>query len=142
MSSLPPGYSVVGTGRRGRSDRRCGERSLLRCGLHQPKGYSDPQRPEGSGRGRRTQANRQRLYSVPWPLETQKRGVRFSDAEMVLFDSNALTREDMIADCEQRFVTVAMDTLLSVLVLVYTYLHLKDNCIQSSHKGAQDYTTS
>ena len=51
----------------------------------------------------------------------KKHGVRFSDAEMVLFDPNALTKEDVIADGEQRFATVGMDTLGRILVVVYTY---------------------
>jgi uncharacterized DUF497 family protein len=51
----------------------------------------------------------------------KKHGIRFSDAEMVLFDPNALTREGMIADGEQRFATVGADTIGGVLVVVYTY---------------------
>ncbi len=51
----------------------------------------------------------------------KKHGVRFSDAETVLFDPNALTREDMESEGEQRFVTVGMDTLGHILVVVYTY---------------------
>ena len=39
----------------------------------------------------------------------------------MLFASNALTREDMEAEGEQRFVTVGMDTLVHLLVVVYTY---------------------
>ena len=51
----------------------------------------------------------------------KKHGVRFSDAEMVLFDSNALTREDTTSEGEQRFVTVGMDSLSRIFVVVYTY---------------------
>ena len=51
----------------------------------------------------------------------KEHGIRFSDAEMVFFDPNALTREDMIVDGEQRFVTVGADTIGRVLVVVYTY---------------------
>lgn len=51
----------------------------------------------------------------------KKHGVRFSDAETVLFDPSALTREDMESEGEQRFVTVGMDTLGHILVVVYTY---------------------
>lgn len=51
----------------------------------------------------------------------KKHGVRFSDAETVLFDPNALTREDMESEGEQRFVTVGMDTLGHIIVVVYTY---------------------
>jgi len=51
----------------------------------------------------------------------KKHGVRFSDAEMVLFDPNALTREDIESEGEQRFVTVGMDSGGRILVVVYTY---------------------
>jgi len=39
----------------------------------------------------------------------------------MLFDPNALTREDIESEGEQRFVTVGMDTLCHILVIVYTY---------------------
>jgi uncharacterized DUF497 family protein len=51
----------------------------------------------------------------------RKRGVRFSDAETVLFDPNALTAEDPTAAGEQRFVTVGADSVGRVLVVVYAY---------------------
>lgn len=51
----------------------------------------------------------------------QNRGIRFSDAEGVLFDPNALTVEDPTAEGEQRFVSTGMDTLGRILVVVYTY---------------------
>jgi uncharacterized DUF497 family protein len=44
---------------------------------------------------------------------------------MVLFDPNALTREDMHTEGEQRFVIVGMDAVGRVLVVVYT--HRGDN---------------
>ena len=50
-----------------------------------------------------------------------KHGVRFSDAEAVLFDPVALTRDDPDAIGEARFVTVGVDVAGRVLVLVYTY---------------------
>ena len=50
-----------------------------------------------------------------------KHGVRFSDAEPVLFDPGALTREDEYAEGEQRFVTVGSDSLGRVLTVVYSY---------------------
>ena len=50
-----------------------------------------------------------------------KHGVRFSDAEAVLFDPVALTRDDPDAIGEARFVTVGVDAAGRVLVLVYTY---------------------
>lgn len=54
-------------------------------------------------------------------LNYQNHKVRFSDAEFVLFDPMALTREDETAQEEQRFVTIGADALNRVLVLVYTY---------------------
>ena len=50
-----------------------------------------------------------------------KHGVRFSDAEAVLFDPVALTRDDPDAIGEARFVSVGVDVAGRVLVLVYTY---------------------
>jgi uncharacterized DUF497 family protein len=40
-----------------------------------------------------------------------KHGVAFSDAEPVLFDPHAITREDEQAEGEQRFVTIGLDAL-------------------------------
>ncbi|PSF37684.1 hypothetical protein C7H19_09015 [Aphanothece hegewaldii CCALA 016] len=51
----------------------------------------------------------------------RKHGVRFSDAEAVLYDPHALTFEDNTAYGEQRFVTLGMDHLWRLLVIVYTY---------------------
>jgi hypothetical protein len=64
--------------------------------------------------------------SVVWDPEKarsnlKKHGVRLSDAEMVLFDPNALTREDTEAEGEQRFVTVGADSVGRVVVAVYAY---------------------
>jgi hypothetical protein len=50
----------------------------------------------------------------------KKHGVRFSDAEAVLFDPNALSFEDTTAQGEQRFVVIGMDHLWRLLVVVYT----------------------
>jgi uncharacterized DUF497 family protein len=50
-----------------------------------------------------------------------KHGVRFSDAESVLFDPGALTREDEDAEGEQRFVSVGSDAMGRVLTVVYSY---------------------
>ena len=50
-----------------------------------------------------------------------KHGAAFPDAEPVLFDTNAITREDEQAEGEQRFVTVGLDALGRVVVVVYTY---------------------
>jgi len=54
-------------------------------------------------------------------LNFQKHKIRFSDAESVLFDPLALTREDEDAGGEQRFISVGIDALNRVLVVVYTF---------------------
>ena len=51
----------------------------------------------------------------------RKHKVRFSDAEPLLFDPMALSREDEAADDEQRFVTIGVDALNRMLVVVYAY---------------------
>ena len=53
-------------------------------------------------------------------INLQKHSVRFSDAEAVLFDPNALSFEDTTAQGEQRFVAIGMDHLWRLLVVVYT----------------------
>lgn len=50
-----------------------------------------------------------------------KHGIRFSDAEFVLFDPGAISREDRSAGGEQRFVTVGADALGKILVVVHSY---------------------
>ncbi len=51
----------------------------------------------------------------------RKHGVRFADAELVLFDPVAITLEDLTAEDEQRHVSLGSDALGRVLVVVYTY---------------------
>jgi uncharacterized protein len=53
-------------------------------------------------------------------INLQKHDVRFSDAESVLFDPNALSFEDTTAQGEQRFIVIGMDHLWRLLVVVYT----------------------
>ena len=53
-------------------------------------------------------------------VNLQKHGVRFSDAEAVLFDPNALSFEDTTAESEQRFIVIGMDHLWRLLVVIYT----------------------
>jgi uncharacterized DUF497 family protein len=48
-------------------------------------------------------------------------GVTFEDAQHVLYDPFALTREDEDAQKEQRFVTLGMGGRGRILVVVYTY---------------------
>ncbi len=54
-------------------------------------------------------------------INRENYGVRFSDAEAVLFDLNALSIEDKAAEGEQRFIAIGLDHLLRVLFVVYTY---------------------
>ena len=54
-------------------------------------------------------------------INYRKHGIRFSDAEPVLFDPLALTREDKDAAGEQRFVSIGVDATGRVLVVVFTY---------------------
>jgi uncharacterized DUF497 family protein len=54
-------------------------------------------------------------------INMKQHGIHFSDAEMVLFDPNALAREDFDVKNEQRFVSIGMDAIGRVLVVVYTY---------------------
>jgi uncharacterized DUF497 family protein len=51
----------------------------------------------------------------------KKHGVRFSDAEIVLWDPQGITIEDNSAKGEQRLVTIGGDALGRVLVVVFTY---------------------
>ena len=51
----------------------------------------------------------------------RKHGVRFSDAEAVLFDPLALTKEDVRARGEQRFVSIGADSSGRVIVVVFSY---------------------
>jgi uncharacterized DUF497 family protein len=48
-----------------------------------------------------------------------KHGVRFSDAETVLFDPRAITIEDLAAEGERRFVTLGADAAGRVLAVVW-----------------------
>jgi uncharacterized DUF497 family protein len=51
----------------------------------------------------------------------RKHGIRFSDAESVLFDPMALTREDRDAEGEQRFTSIGMDATGRLLVVIFSY---------------------
>lgn len=48
-------------------------------------------------------------------------GVTFEEAQSVLFDPFALTREDDDAEGEQRFVSLGMGGKERILIVVYTY---------------------
>lgn len=51
----------------------------------------------------------------------RKHDIRFSDAEAVLFDPLALTRDDPGSRGEPRFITVGTDAVGRVVLVVYTY---------------------
>lgn len=51
----------------------------------------------------------------------RKHGVRFADAESVLFDPAGVTVEDPDSVAEQRFVTIGLDAMSRLLVVVYAY---------------------
>ena len=51
----------------------------------------------------------------------EKHGVRFSDAELVLYDPHAVTVEDSAAQGEQRHISIGLDAVGRILVVVYTY---------------------
>jgi uncharacterized protein len=51
----------------------------------------------------------------------RKHGVNFADAVPALSDPFALSREDIQAEGEQRFVALGMDRLGRILVVAYTY---------------------
>ena len=54
-------------------------------------------------------------------VNLKRHRIRFSDAELVLFDPQAITMEDFTATGEQRHVSLGLDALGRVLVVVYTY---------------------
>ncbi len=50
-----------------------------------------------------------------------KHGVRFSDAEAVLFDPMAVSVQDLGSIDEPRFVGIGADNIGRLLVVIYTY---------------------
>lgn len=61
-----------------------------------------------------------RFDSAKAEANLKKHGISFAEAETVLFDPMALTREDDDAEGEARFVTVGLGALGRVLTLVWT----------------------
>lgn len=51
----------------------------------------------------------------------KKHGIRFSDAELVLYDSFAMTVEEQIVANELRYVTVGTDAVGRILAVIYSY---------------------
>ena len=68
----------------------------------------------------------------------RKHGVRFSDAETVLFDPFALTLNYQDADGEQCFVTVGSDAIGRIIVTVYTYRGNKIRLISARKATANE----
>ena len=54
-------------------------------------------------------------------INFKKHKIRFSDAELVLYDPFAMTLEEQVIEGEQRFVTVGSDALGRIVVVVYSY---------------------
>jgi uncharacterized DUF497 family protein len=66
------------------------------------------------------------MMNITWDpnkaeINFKKHGIRFSDAEMVLYDASAMTIEEQIIADEPRFVTVGMDAFGRILAVVYSY---------------------
>ncbi len=67
-----------------------------------------------------------KIMEVDWDpkkarINWAKHHVYFSDAEVVLYDPNALTMSDHYTVGEHRFVTTGSDALNRILTIVYTY---------------------
>jgi uncharacterized protein len=54
-------------------------------------------------------------------INFRKHGIRFPDAEFVLYDPFAMTMEEQVVAGEKRFVTVGSDAVGRIIVVVYTY---------------------
>ncbi len=54
-------------------------------------------------------------------INFKKHKIRFSDAEMVLYDPFAMTFEEHVVENEQRFVTIGYDAVGRIITVVYSY---------------------
>ncbi|MBU4317965.1 MAG: BrnT family toxin [Proteobacteria bacterium] len=54
-------------------------------------------------------------------INFEKHKIRFSDAEMVLYDPFSMTLEDQVVSAERRFVTVGADATGRIVAVVYSY---------------------
>jgi len=54
-------------------------------------------------------------------INFKKHKIRFSDAEMVLYDPFAMTLEEHVVATEQRFVTIGYDAVGRIIAVVYSY---------------------
>lgn len=64
--------------------------------------------------------------SITWDpnkaeINFKKHGIRFSDAEIVLYDSFGMTVEEHIVTNEQRYVTIGTDAVGRIIAVVYSY---------------------
>lgn len=69
-------------------------------------------------------------------VNREKHGVSFPEAEAVLWDPDARTREDPDAGDEQRFIAMGKDAIGRILIVVYTY-DGNDIRIISARKASQ-----
>ena len=68
----------------------------------------------------------------------RKHGVSFAEAEPVLYDPMALTREDANAISERRFLTVGMGALGRVLMVCWTERNQTARVISARLASAQE----
>ncbi len=54
-------------------------------------------------------------------INYKKHKIKFSDAEMVLYDQFAMTLEEQVVASEQRFVTIGTDAVGRIVLVVYSY---------------------
>jgi len=54
-------------------------------------------------------------------INFKKHGIRFSDADVVLYDPFAMTLEEHVVANEQRFVTIGSDAVGRIVAVVYSY---------------------
>ena len=54
-------------------------------------------------------------------INFKKHKIRFSDAEMVLYDPFAMTLEEHVVATDQRFVTIGYDAVGRIIAVVYSY---------------------
>jgi hypothetical protein len=61
------------------------------------------------------------MYIINYASNFKKHKIRFSDAEMVLYDPFAMTLEEQVVAAQQRFVSIGSDAVGRVIVIVYSY---------------------
>ena len=66
------------------------------------------------------------MHAIVWDPDKaranhEKHRVRFSDAEVALFDLNAITLEDETSEGERRYISIGMYALGRILVVVFSY---------------------